>query len=126
MLYLPDNQFLKNKITSKVPNNFILPTYTRLDDNNLDTIDYERNDPSILLSNPQNPLHIINPEYERGGFNTRDYVKLVYGTPLEYTIRVPFNSTRLEPEPIKSAYLKKLGKDSPAEEYKNLLNFKTI
>lgn len=124
MPYLPDPKFLENSrlsIKNTLSNNILLPTFTRLDDNMLDIVDYRRNDPSILLSNHQNPLHIINPQYERGGLNTRDYVKLVYGTPLENTIRVPYNSTNLEPAPIKSSYIKMLGKDSPAEEYKSLL-----
>ena len=44
--------------------------------------------------NPQNPCHIITPEYERGGINTRDFVKQVHGTLLECTIRRPFCDTQ--------------------------------
>lgn len=91
----------------------LIPIHTRSQPVRTDEIEYFRNDPSILLMNHQNPCHIITPEYERGGINTRDFVKQVHGTPLEKTIRRPFCDTQKEPERIRPHHIRMLGKDSP-------------
>ena len=91
----------------------MIPIHTRSKPVRTDEIEYFRNDPSILLMNHQNPCHIINPEYERGGIQTRDFVRRVHGTALENTIRVPFCHTEKEPQPIKPEHIRQLGKDSP-------------
>lgn len=101
---------------------FLIPIYTRSQPVKTDEIDYFRNDPSILLINHQDPRHIINPEYERGGINTRDFVKQVHGTSLGKTIRHPFCDNQKEPERIKPQHIKMLGKDSPFLTYLNLSN----
>ena len=98
---------------SQNPSDSLIPIHTRSQPVRTDEIEYFRNDPSILLMNHQDVCHIINPEYERGGINTRDFVKQVHGTPLEKTIRRPFCDTHKEPERIKPEHIRMLGKDSP-------------
>lgn len=98
---------------SQNPLDFLVPIHTRSQPVKTDEIEYFRNDPSILLMNHQDVCHIINPEYERGGINTRDFVKRVHGTSLENTIRVPFCHKEKEPERIKPEHIRMLGKDSP-------------
>lgn len=91
----------------------LIPIHTRSHPVKTDEIEYFRNDPNILLMNHQDPCHIINPEYERGGINTRDFVKRVHGTPLENTIRVPFCHKEKESQSIKPHHIRMMGKDSP-------------
>jgi hypothetical protein len=98
---------------SQNPLDALIPIHTRSQPIRTDEVEYFRNDPSILLMNHQDPLHIINPEYERGGINTRDFVKRVHGTSLENTIRNPLCNNEKEPQPIKPEHIKMLGKDSP-------------
>lgn len=98
---------------SQNPLDFLIPIHTRSQPIRTDEIEYFRNDPRILLMNHQHPCHIINPEYERGGINTRDFVKRVHGTPLETTIRVPFCHKEKESKQIKPEHIRMLGKDSP-------------
>lgn len=98
---------------SKNPLDSLLPIHTRTQPIRTDEIEYFRNDPSILLMNHQNPCHIITPEYQRGGINTREYVKQIQGTSLENTIRRPFCDNQKEPERIRPHYIQMLGKDSP-------------
>ena len=98
---------------SQDPLDSLIPIHTRSKPVRTDEIEYFRNDPCILLMNHQNPYHIINPEYERGGINTRDFVRKVHGTSLENTIRVPFCDKEKEPERIRPEHIRMLGKDSP-------------
>lgn len=99
---------------------FLLPTYTRTESKKPDEIDYNRF--HHLPVNPVDPLHIIFPEHERGGMDTRQYVKSINGTPLEYTVRTPFWHNITESLTIKSEYFITIGKlDSPQITYDNLL-----
>jgi len=98
---------------SKNPLDSLLPIHTRTQPIRTDEIEYFRNDPSILLMNHQNPCHIITPEYQRGGINTRDFVKQIQGTSIENTIRRPFCDNQIEPERIRPHHIQMLGKDSP-------------
>lgn len=98
---------------SKQTLNDLTSIHTKSQPVKTDEIDYFRNDPSILLMNHQNPCHIITPEYERGGIQTRDFVKRVHATHLENTIRVPFNHAEKESKPIKPEHIRLIGKDSP-------------
>lgn len=104
---------------SQNPLDSLIPIHTKSQPIRTDEIEYFRNDPSILLMNHQNVSHIITPEYERGGINTKDFVKRVHGTPLENTIRVPFNHKEKESQPIKPEHIRMLGKDSPFLTYLN-------
>lgn len=105
---------------SKLNLNDLIPIHTKSQPVKTDEIEYFRNDPSILLMNHQDPRHIIAPEYERGGIQTRDFVKNIHGTPLETTIRVPFRHTEQESQPIKPQHIKIFGKDSPFLTYLDL------
>ena len=106
---------------SQNPLDALIPIHTRSQPIQTDEINYFRNDPSILLINHQNPCHIIAPEYERGGIQTRDFAKRVHGTPLENTIRVPFCHKETEAQPIKPVHMRMLGKDSPFLTYLDAL-----
>lgn len=114
--YLPDNSFRSTPLNDT---HTMLPIHTRTHPIKTDELDYFRNDPQLLLMNHQDVCNIINPEYERGGIQTRDYVKSVYGTNLENTIRVPFSSVHKESYPIKPEYMIQLHKDSPFITYIN-------
>ena len=114
--YLPGNPFTS---TVSPYTDTILPIHTRSQSIKTDEVEYFRNDPQILLMNHQNVCNIINPEYQRGGIQTRDYVKSICGTNLENTIRVPFSSVEKESAPIKPEYMVQLHKDSPFITYIN-------
>lgn len=114
--YLPDNSFRSTRLNDT---HNMLPIHTRTHPIKTDELDYFRNDPQLLLMNHQNVCNIISPEYERGGIQTRDYVKSVYGTNLQHTIRIPFSSVYTEPAPIKPEYMIQLNKDSPFITYVN-------
>lgn len=93
--------------------NFLTPIYSRTQPNKTDEKEYIPIDPFTLLLNHQDPLHIITLEFERGGINTRDFVKRVHGTTLETTVRRPFWHSEKESTPIKPEHIRMLGKDSP-------------
>ena len=93
---------------------FLLPLHSKTEKVKTDEIDYFRYDPNIHLTDVNNFKHIVNPEYQRGGLDTRNYVKDVQGTPIETTIRVPFNHHVTESKPIKPEHVRMLGRDCPA------------
>lgn len=103
--------------------NFLLPTYTRSEPIRRDTLHY--NNFSYLHVDPVNPLHIIFPEYERGGMDTRQYVKSINGTNLEHTVKTALRHNIAESTSIKPEHFIKIGKiDSPLITYNKLLNIK--
>ena len=109
--FLPINNFRRNPIHDTQA---LLPVHSRTEKVKTDEIDYFRYDPDIHLTDVNNFKHIVNPEYQRGGLDTRNHVKDIQGTPLETTVRVPFNHPDTESKPIKPEHLRMLGRDCPA------------
>lgn len=95
----------------------LIPIYTRSQPIMTDEIKNSRNDPSILLRNHQDVCCIINAEYQRGGIDTRDFAKSVFGTSLGNKIPVPSCNGEREWEKIMPEDFKKLGKDCPMLTY---------
>jgi hypothetical protein len=108
MNYLPTND---NEIFEKLNTQDLLPSFTRTRNVKTPYSNYNRTDPSILLTNPQNHKHIVTPELQRGGLNTRDYIKLVHGTSLKDTVQTPYCNKNIKP--IIPEHIQQIGKDSP-------------
>jgi hypothetical protein len=74
----------------------------------------DRISPDIQLVNFQDPCRVINPEYQRGGINTVNYVKDVFNDPTFCnTIRVPFSSRDSKPKPVAPEAILKFSLESP-------------
>jgi hypothetical protein len=113
--YLPSNTLPKYESKNT---DSLLPMFTR---SHVETysVDYFRNDPNILLVNPQDHQHIIFPDHQRGGLQSRQFAKDVQCTTMNGTIRKPFNDMRTESDQIKFEHIKQLGKDCPYFTYIN-------
>jgi hypothetical protein len=108
--YLPQNNTRINvKNTDQ-----LLPLVTSKKDNNWYCQTYNRYDPSTLLINPQNIQNIIFPDYNRGGLDSTDYSKQIWGTQYQNTIRFPINQ---QLRSITAESVASTGKDVPMNTY---------
>lgn len=71
------------QVSMEESSSMLAPKYTkeRRSLNNLDSIDYNRYQPKIITESPQNPRYVIEGfANQRGGFNTRNFIKNAWNT----------------------------------------------